>query len=1370
MIFGCGLMLQGVQQDLLSQPATVWNYQPEWVSRPASAPYLMARDRKLVLGTDPGTEGKWSIELNLPLNSYDTLEVSYIARGYNAALGRDFFLHLESDSPKPARRYLMDRSAVKSDGEEHLLRFDLKKELPAGTTIKRLVIHVLAAPDRRGIVEFRQLRFSGSPSAAMRVETPLRAKRQGEIGYELSPIDLKKLKSHPTWCGGAAAENYRFFPASGRFVMETNGGEMKWSLPVSVATDEYAYLVLTYRTNNFNNAPGKDFFLHLDTSAMGAAAQGYAVPRDKIVADGEWHTITVDLRKNYGEGSVNQLVFHAVPHEGAPVRIEIGELFFCSESESVEKRPPVRQLSEIRFDADTKIIRRDPQEVTWPQGDDNAFAKRVNKRVRFHVPAAGAVMRWNCIVPAPVSLNSSQILEMRYRAENLMENPDGVIFVGWNVINDTVPENMRPVKFNNFISDGLWHVARAQIPAGVESAWCFAVMVRTGDRGNGLLEIDSLKLYDGLPENRLEQSMNVVRVSQFPAGFTPIPLPRNNTQINALRKYFVPESFPRPGRYDCEGTVFEITDGFYGTALKESGELTVELGNRTATELFLLLGARYTGNNSPAIARGRLSAVAEPERLLCEITYADGSTEELFPANALNGRHVVREGLGIYALVPSYSKPLQTLRIREQMENGALYLAAITINESGKRKLPGNWHDAPAYFKRNAAPLPELSPLQIDVTTLTVANNRLELSLDPNDPLRIRHMKNRITGEQLIDENSDAKLLTLDGEIRVENIRHADGHLILGVKSGDCRGNVRLSEANDRSGRIRVDANIHYTGREPRSLSAGFPSLKNLVFSKDSWWFYPKLGLSAGASNTAFSGRYGGVFPFQIMGFFSPAKGGGFHIQGLDEKNYPKDFLLKKNLTHGTLQIISCPITCRNGDPLKLAPFLLGTNSGDYRDQAKLYKQFLDSRQWVRRPVKQWLKDRFLLFEIYAHHGYYQVFDVRNGRFSLDQTVKLLKKQFGGIDMFHFFDFGLTKHNGRVGDYDYTGMLGAPGTLEQFLLDADQRYGIPTSLYIEGNLASTASRFAAEHNGRAGQRIGMSGEKLFYPGTTDEMFLCPEYPPWREHLNSLAARLLKQTNARAFYLDEYGYGGPDRVCYAENHEHAVPGYAMPGEMKVLARISDTLHKINPQYVILSEASPNDVNMQYQDGSLSSAISEYRESGNMARIDLYRYFFPEYKSFQIIALHDVIGDGYAPYKLVWFNGSGLMLSGDPTEDYSEGSCNFLRFMNASYRTNREYFSSNRVELDLPYGAPGVFVNEFTGKSGRLYTLFNANYRTVRKGTLRLPVSVTTGYIRIRDLFGKTLPVRQRNNVLEIDCQISPRGVGGVIIEFRKAVQP
>lgn len=1353
--------LAGGERDLASEKAESWKLQQNWVSLPAIKPIAANAADGLNLGVEPGLEAKWSCELNLPLRNFNRLELDYVAQNFNAAPGEDFFIHLETDSVKPAKRYLVKRDEVNADGQKHRLVFDLDSEFPGATQVRRMIIHVLGRPDvsQNAVVNITRLKFSGPDTPAMDNTVAPPAKRLGEVGFELTADNLKKLKSHPTWCSGLAAQTYDFKFVNGRFVIQTDGGEMKWSLPLSVATDEYGYLTLTYRTNNFNPAPGEDFFLHLDTSAMGASKKGYAVARDALIADGKWHTVTVNLKDVYGEGSVNQLVFHLVPIQDGPVQVELSELFFSSESGVASVGQSAKLLSEVRFSQNVKVIRRDPAEVTWPYGDPQATAQKADNRITFAVPAAGAVMRWNCILPSPVPLHPGQIMEMRYRAENLEENPDGVVFLGWNVVNDSVPENMKPLKFNRFVSDGLWHVVRAEVPAGVDSAWTVAVMPRTNAGGEGKLEIDYLRFYDAIPENRLEQSIEVTPVASLPKGFAAVALPQAAEPISVLRKYFTPESFPSPGKYNIAGIPFEIGAKLYGTKLKGAGQLEIALANQNATEIFLLLGSRFSGNNSPAISRGRLSAVAEVERFLGEIVYSDGTTEEVFPANYRNGKHILQEGLEVYAIKPSFAKPVKELKLKEWMENGAFYLAAVTVNQNATGKLPAAWHAAPPYFSSNVAAAPKLTPTQIDLKKLTVSNSYLQLSLDPQNPLVIRSLVNRITGETLIDAKSDATLLRLSQPLTVKQTSMAGETLVLEVASEHYQGKVLISPAPD-FGQIQVAAEITYCG-PGETVSAAFPSLTQIALNQTSWWFYPKLGLSAGRSNIEFTGRYGGIFPFQIMGFFTPERGGGFYLQGLDDKNIAKDFCLSRSGVRGSLKIVSCPVLLQKNQLLPLAPYVLGANVGGYRQQAQIYKHFLDGKKWVRTPVKNWLRERFMLYEIYAHHGYYQVFDVKSSKFLLEPTIRLLNERFGGVDMFHFFDFGLTKNNGRVGDYDYSGMLGAPGEFENFLATADKKYHIPTSLYVEGNLAAKNSEFIKK-SGDAGQRISMSGEKLLYPGTTEEMFMCPEYKPWQEHLNQLAGELLKKTGAKAIYLDEFGYGGPDRVCYAANHGHPVPGYAIPGEMQILSKISATLKAIDPEYAILSEASPNDINMQYQDGSLSSAVSEYRESGNFARVDLYRYFFPEYKSFQIIALHDLIGDGYTPYKLVWFNASGLMLTGDPEADYSENTCNFLRFMNASYRANKEYFSSDKVDFDLPYGAPGVFVNQFGGKKGKLYTLFNANYRTAQGVVMRIALENGAPYF-VRDLFGKPLKATPVGGYLEIESTVPPRGVNGVVVE-------
>lgn len=1193
-------------------------------------------------------------------------------------------------------------------------------------------------------------------------DAPPEINLKGEVAWRISGAKPNAFKPHPSWVGGTRAKNYGVTTSThGGLLFSAQDGEMKWSVPVkNVSLDEYPYLVFSYRTENFNNAPGNDFFIHLDTDT---ARRDWAVRRSEIIPDGKWRTMVIELPPRCGTGTVHQVVIHLVNLRKRSVSLEIGDLGFASEpprGDNVKLRPEAKLLSRCVLDSSIRIGQRSADEVTWPRGDSSASWQRLDGRgIRFSVPAANAAARWNLIFRDPIKFKGGEIVEIVYRARNMVENPNGVIWLGWDVVNDTIPVDLRPVNLDRFRADGLRRIAVGAVPSGLKSAWSMGVLVRSSSAGKSELEIEEIRVYDAMPSKRLGELLPFTESSGFKNFFRPVTLPKKNFNHQVLRHSFRPDSYFTVDQIEIESIPFRISHSdslpdLTGTGMREYDAIEIPMHGEAPSEIYFLLGIRFSGNNSPAIARGKLTAIAEPERFVIELTGVDGAVERIFPVNVRSGRHVVESGMDLYAIRPATVRKLAKITLRDNMTNGAFYLAGATLN-TGAPKLSADIHmEKGVYTSMPAISIPP-SPATVNIKRLEIVSESYRLRLDPADPLRIAEFTNLLTGENVLSGSSKNHLLRLPEDIHAGKAEAIKNGFRIPFDGKFFRGNIEVT-ADPYANQVLCRAQAEYIGHEKKMVDASFPSFNDVTLADDAWWFFPKLGFTAGSSFVSLTGRYGGVFPFQIMGFFSPKKRGGFYLMGQDTQNSPRDFKLARGQNTGSLSILSCETTLLPGEKLKLAPFAFGVTRGDWKSQAKIYRNWL-RKNFHTRPAKAWLQDRFLLWEICAHHNYYVIYDAAQKRFTYDESMKRMRDALGNADMLHFFDFGLTPRHGRVGDYDDFSLLGGEDALKAFIARA-LKDGMPTSIYVEGNLASRRSRWISQ-NGNSGQRRNRAGTPLTYPGSKDELFLCPEFKPWQQHLNSLAQRLPVETGARAFYLDEFGYCGPDRTCFAEGHGHAIPGYPNVGEGQILRKISETL----PDCAILTEASPNDHNLQFQDGSLSSALPDYREDANPARVDLYRYFFPEFKSFQLLALHHVIGDGYMPFKWALFNASGMMISGDPALDFSEKGKMFFRDMNRIIDINRRYFASSRVEVDLPGTASGIHANRFDVANGAMITLLNGNYRSVSGELIRLALPPGT---RARDWHGRECPLRplQEKNMFAIIGNIAPRDVTGIILDF------
>jgi len=92
-------------------------------------------------------------------------------------------------------------------------------------------------------------------------------------------------------------------------------------------------------------------------------------------------------------------------------------------------------------------------------------------------------------------------------------------------------------------------------------------------------------------------------------------------------------------------------------------------------------------------------------------------------------------------------------------------------------------------------------------------------------------------------------------------------------------------------------------------------------------------------------------------------------------------------------------------------------------------------------------------------------------------------------------------------------------------------------------------------------------------------------------------------------------------------------------------------------------------------------------------------------------------------------------------------------------HREAFSSDDVEPLVPTLVPGVFANRFTSQSETVWTLYNANGRTVRGALLEVPHVERAKY---EDAWnGSELVPALTGAVAVLSLELGPQEIGCIV---------
>jgi hypothetical protein len=315
---------------------------------------------------------------------------------------------------------------------------------------------------------------------------------------------------------------------------------------------------------------------------------------------------------------------------------------------------------------------------------------------------------------------------------------------------------------------------------------------------------------------------------------------------------------------------------------------------------------------------------------------------------------------------------------------------------------------------------------------------------------------------------------------------------------------------------------------------------------------------------------------------------------------------------------------------------------------------------------------------------------------------------------------------------------------------------VPVGLYIDGYLSSGAGESVGAH----AEEWSMKGAdgKPQYIDVYKAYNECPYMPGWRAHLMETYARVHRETGAMGLYVDEYGATDGRWACHAKDHGHN--GFEVPyaGEAAMLAALREA---VGPEVALYSEYPPAEVSRQFLDGSFTyqALWSVDQESLAPHFIDLPRFAFPAFKQFHITYYVPTRDGNWWLLKFPFFNGESYDLGQPNLPLYDDAAMAFQRRAIEVLCAHREAFASSDVYPLVPTTRDGVFANEFRTPTEAVYTLYNANGRTVRGSLLTIPHREGATYDDAWAGVALTPTIRESEALIELE--LPPKGIGCVV---------
>ncbi|MCK9222891.1 MAG: DUF6259 domain-containing protein [Limnochordia bacterium] len=1012
----------------------------------------------------------------------------------------------------------------------------------------------------------------------------------------------------------------------------------------------------------------------------------------------------------------------------------------------------------------------------------------------FCVQKAGKGMKWTytCSDNESVSNAGLPCLVVCYRAENIASVSTGqagsenyFIFIFDEDGNEYVPLYLYDLK-----QDGHWHGVVALLPnIRIKT---IVLQVQAED-DNAYVEIasfcfcsrnDRLLLPSG-EEFVINESPGLVTslhdwfefeyvnsVHDYP-GFTPLALvdQEYDVGISFEGDRFDGIWFERDKISISVGGIsipFHITTEspqLMGRGFSETGEMVVPIRS-SAGAIYILLGARFTGVEEPSWGKGTISSISQVERFIIELRYLDGVSELVFPQNTQTGEHVIDSGFGVYAVVPGRKTQVKDVVLHNRMPNGAFYIAGLTV---GEEPWPGTKLPQRCQYTYLAGHKtgPGKQEITVEGDDIVFLNEFARVTFTLSDGFEIRSIYNRLTGCEVFLSSTPVFDVLNHGvsskDIVVNNVEIADS--AMRVELSMSFGKAEVIGCFNESGELELELSFTNLSSYDEQVSVIFPSLRNITNApssclnpEDLWYVYPKRGCCIDHRPIEMSRLYSGQFPMQFLSFFN-AKGGGFYVIVQDLGLSHKLFELSKSEEGiGSLGVRYDDLvagTITPGETKTLPKVSLGVCPGDWHHAFDAYTRWV--KTWYRPLVsrKEWFRKVGSFRQQSLHFAYPEksgIFNENDRTISFDLALSRDQKAFGSVDYLHLYDWSWSPQTGRVGDYAPWKYLG-PKELLRAEIDKTNEQGIPVGLYLNG--------YSVDPRWGMLQRDDAKWFLVDYHGCVTSissplLTFCPYAPKWQDYLVETCKRVCLETNAKGLYIDEFGLADYERACYAETHGHGVPAYPLPAEGAMLQRIREAIPE---ETVIYTGESPVDVISQYQDGSFTYALCLAIAEGSPHRLNLYRFAFPDFKTIEIVVCDKPLGSDYDSLKSVLFNGEAIWLMGTATRWFAPETLAFIQKMTSIYRRHMDAFTSLNPTPLYPTLLQDVYANQFSAQDENLWTVYNANFRTVDGELLAVPHRKGAIYM---DVWNETPIIPHvEEGVAYLSFSIDPKGVGVIV---------
>ncbi|NUQ63492.1 MAG: hypothetical protein HUU20_13520, partial [Pirellulales bacterium] len=999
----------------------------------------------------------------------------------------------------------------------------------------------------------------------------------------------------------------------------------------------------------------------------------------------------------------------------------------------------------------------EPGWLANPAATEQASVARGDPTTVFRVSQAGRGMKWLWTLPEPVALDTRRYVSLRYRANGLSARGEYALAAIGKPGGDA-PGYTALIDSPELISDGRWHVVNVDLreaSAVVPAASGLALQVQA-DQPDASLELAEIRIADTMQFSLLADAFDLETGASW-QGFHSVGLDGLADRRSAawLRHLRISGWFDGP-EATVQGVplaVLRNEQDLAATGIREKGELRVPVGGK-ACEIYLVLLAALVGDEEPAYGPGRFTAIRDVDRFRLRVEYSDGSVDECLPMNAATGRFGVASGAQILVAAADPARPIASLVLCDLAKQAGFALAAVTLRTDGPRRFPEILEEQSFV---------ELKPPR------RAGDVVLEMEMAAEGPPLLKGLLDRVTGWNLLPQPCAIVQVTVDGEpVPIGDWQRANADADWRWYQARSAEGIRLGlrTAADGPDSVRISACVRNSGDRDRRIRLVAPSIGPYRLGEEpgnGFYLYPKRGAALDVRPCSYRELYSGLFPVQFLDTFSPADGRGLALRTEDTSCIRRYYLLEKSGDGFTAGVEYPEQELKPGETLISAPSVVTLTDGDWRRGLDAYRAWVKTWHQPISPRNPWFREVFNFRQRFLW-WLDPLYDQEKGRIDLNRAIDEARREFGGIDYLHLFDWGNCGQYGRIygrtGDYSpYDYLEGGCQALREAIARV-QAEGIPVGLYIEGYLLQQRGRLGQD-SGAKWQLIGRDGKGLWWPEST-EMFVCAAVEAWREIQASTYESKVPELGVDGMYIDQFGFSH-NKDCWSDRHGHEAPSYGVTAERDTTTRIRERIEGVKKNVALYTEEMPVDVTTQYQDGSFTYALSTSQRTLTQAPLNLARFAVPDFKTIEILYCDKPTGSWATGVKWVFFNGEAIWLEGPADEWFEPETRQAVRRCYGILRKHRDAFTTLRPMPLAPTLAAGVFANAFPIDGKTVYTLYNARHRTVRGEVLRIPAAESSA---IHDEWhAKPAQVRRDGTEAVVTLEIGPHDVGCIAVEQR-----